>query len=372
MKPSVKFAALLIVTLCAAVTFPRLASAQTTSPDAYVYVANRVLDGSVELDGFSADSTGALTPQPGSPFWTSTSWSPYWTLAHTAHWLFLADAWNIYSFSIASNGALTLKSSINPLQFTNSVFNEIVNLVLDRTMSTLYVTEYDLDVSGTGSGAVSILAFKKNATTGALTYLGTTDYPSQPLESRIAFIGNNQYVYSGAWFAAQRNSDGTLSRLFINLTLPSNPSGYYFPIAAAADSANNLAVSFAVWQNGQITASPIAVYTADSSGNLTINGTAMIPTVYPSRMSVSPAGDLLAVGGYRAGLQVFHFSGSNPITPYTKRLAWTNYGLAWDTHKHLYAIENGGVHEWRITPTAWKQATPYPVADPVALAVVSK
>jgi len=88
------------------------------------------------------------------------------------------------------------------------------------------------------------------------------------------------------------------------------------------------------------------------------------------RMSVSPAGNLLAVGGN--GLQVFHFNGSNQVTPYTKRLAWTNYDMAWDKHNHLYAIESGGVHVWRITPNFWKQLSPYPLNLPVALTVLSK
>jgi hypothetical protein len=371
MKPSVKFAALLILTLCAGVTFPQFTSAQTTSPNAYVYVLNRLNGPTEELDGFSADSTGALTPLPGSPFWTSTSRaaSQFWTLAHTAHWLFLSDAINIYSFSIASNGALTLKSAINAQRFTNSAFNEIAALVLDRTWSTLYVREYE-----SGSGKNSILAFKKNGTTGALTYLGSTDYPGQPLSSRLAFIGNNEYAYSGAWFAAQRNSDGTLSAFSINPPLPSNPNGDYSPSGAAADPANNLAVSFFVFdsQSGNLAAYTLAAYTADSSGNLTTSSTAAtISTVYPARMSVSPAGKLLAVGGPN-GLQVFHFNGSNPITPYTKRLAWTNYDLAWDTHNHLYAAENGGVHAWSITPSFWKQASPYPLSEPLALTVLSK
>ena len=91
----------------------------------------------------------------------------------------------------------------------------------------------------------------------------------------------------------------------------------------------------------------------------------------PYRMSVSPAGNLLAVGGDN-GLQVFHFNGSNPITPYTKRLAWTNYDLAWDAHKHLYGIDKGGLHVWRITPTFWTHASPYPLSGPVALTVLSK
>jgi hypothetical protein len=364
MKPSVQFAALLIVTLCAAVTLPQLASAQTSRPDAYVYVLNRVAFPGGELDGFSADSAGALTPLPGSPFWTSSTASLS-TLAHSAHWLFASDGINIYSFSIASNGALTLKSSINAQQFAPS--SGVTALVLDRTWSTVYATEVDW------AGVSSVLAFNKNSLKGILSYLGSTDYPAQPLTSRITFIGNNQYAYSGAWFAAQRNSDGTLSAFPINPPLPSTPAGDYSPPVAAADRANNLAVSFFVFdsQSGNLAAYALAAYTADSSGNLTTSSTAAtISNVYPSRMSVSPAGNLLAVGGPN-GLQVFHFNGSNPITPYTKRLAWTNYDLAWDTHNHLYAAENGGVHAWRITPNFWKQASPYPLSNPVALTVVS-
>jgi hypothetical protein len=214
MKPSVKFAALLIVTLCAGVTFPEFASAQTSTPNAYVYVLNG-LNGasSFELDGLSADSTGALTALPGSPFWTTTTYSLFWTLTHSAKWLFLSDGTNIYSFSIASNGALTLKSSINAQQFSPGGSEVIIALFLDHTWSTLYATE--VDDSGVTS-ANAILAFKKNGTTGALTYLGSTDESNS---SPLAFLGNNQYGYNvncingnASWFAAQRNSDGTLHK----------------------------------------------------------------------------------------------------------------------------------------------------------------
>ena len=364
MKPSVKFAALLIVTLCAAIMLPQFAAAQTTSPAAYVYVLNRLTFPGGELDGFSADSTGALTPLPGSPFWTS-SVASLSTLTHSAHWLFASDGVNIYSFSIASNGGLTLKSSINARQFATPS-SGVAALVLDRTWSTLYARVYDVNTGGN-----LILAFNKNSTKGTLSYLGSTDYPAQAITSRVTFTGNNQFAYSGAWFAAQRNSDGTLSSFSINPPLPSSPTGDYSPSGAAADPANNLAVSFFIFQSDQSVSYALAAYTADSSGNLTTNNTtATTSGTYPARMSASPAGNLLAVGGPN-GLQVFHFNGSNPITPYTKRLAWANYDLAWDTHNHLYAAENGGVHAWRITPNFWKQASPYPLSDPVALAVVS-
>ncbi|PYV71374.1 MAG: hypothetical protein DMG96_28925 [Acidobacteria bacterium] len=379
MKPSVKFPALLIVALCATVTFPQFASAQTATPNAYVYVINR-LPNSVELDGLSADSTGGLTPLPGSPFWTSTTASVYRTLAHSANWLFLADDFKIYSFSIASNGTLTLKSSINAGQFAPSGSDRILALFLDRTWSTLYATEY---ADSPQQGPNAILAFKKNGTTGALTYLGSTDYPNFQYSPGYipAFLGNNQYAYNGycdgagvGWFAGHRNSDGTLDRFPINPPIPSNPNGTYCPYGDdAADPANNLAVALLLGQNGPL---QLAVYTADSSGNLMTNSTAAnMPTsaVRPFRMAVSPAGNLLAVCG-GGGLQVFHFNGSNPITPYTKRLAEGCRDLAWDTHNHLYITEGGskGMRAWRITPNFWTAAPPYPLSSPYLLAVVSK
>jgi len=379
MKPSVKFAALLIVTLCAAVTFPQFASAQTTTPNAYVYVINRLFSGSntVELDGFSADSTGALTALPGSPFWTSSKSSLYWTLAHSAKWLFLADDLKIYSFSIASNGTLTLKSSINAQQFSPSGSDFIAALFLDRTGSTLYATEVEQS-QGPGN---AILAFKKNGTTGALTYIGSTDYPDLQWRAgfRPAFLGNNEYAYNAyfdlrgyaSWFAGHRNSNGTLDSFPISPPIPSNPSGTYRPIGDdAADPANNLAVALDLDQNGPV---QLAVYTADSSGNLTTNSTAAnMPTtiVFPFRMAVSPAGNLLGVCG-SVGLQVFHFNGSNPITPYTKQLAVFCNDLAWDKHNHLYIIGSKGVRAWRITPNFWKAASPYPL-NGAALTVLSK
>ena len=380
MKPSAKFADLLVVTLCAAVTLPQFASAQTTTPSAYVYVINylSVASKTVELDGLSADSTGALTALPGSPFWTSTASPGFWTLAHSANWVFVSDGVKIYSFSIASNGALTLKSSINAQQFSPSGADYIRGLFLDRTRSTLYATE---DEQSQGPGD-AILAFKKNGTTGALTYLGSTDYPAIQWRPGFlpAFIGNNEYTYNAyfdllnvSWFAAHRNSDGTLDRFPINAPFPSNPNGTYWPAGDdAADPANNLAVALSLGQNGPL---QLAVYTADSSGNLTTNSTAAnmpTSTVFPSHMSVSPAGNLLALCGGN-GVQVFHFNGSNPITPYTKQLAVRCEDLAWDKHNHLYSIEGSkGVRVWRITANFWTPTAHYPLNVPAALTVLSK
>jgi hypothetical protein len=346
-------------------------------------VINRVSNGSSELDGFSADSNGALTPLPGSPFWTTNSL--YATaLANTTHWLFASDGAYIYSFSIASNGMLKKVSSINAQQFTDTC-GEVVSLFLDHTGSTLYATN---EHPGCEEGINAIQFFDKNSTTGALTYIASnTDYqnrsPSAKTDYLLNFISNNDYAYNAGgcdpeveWYAVRRNSDGTLTRLFIDPPIPSNPNGNWCPFAQAADPLNNLAVGF-IFYNGE-GPTQLGVYTADSSGNLTTNSTYQnMPAIavgIPNRMAASPAGNLLAVGGNQ-GLQVFHFNGSNPITPYTGRLAWRQtYDLGWDNHNHLYSIGLGAVQAWRITTTGWKQAagSPYPMNAPLAITVLSK
>ena len=342
----------------------------TTTPSAYVYVVSKLSNNTSELDGYSADSNGALTRLAGSPFWTSSSL--YATgLANTSHWLFASDGVYIYSFSIASNGTLKKVSSINAQQYTGTNYIEVESLFLDHTGSTLYALNND------GAGNLAIQFFKKNSTTGALTYFGTTS-PGATLES---FTGNNQYAYgascvqlSAVWSAYSRSSDGTLTRLSIDPTIPTNPNGDYCPDGDGADPASDLAVAFLLEGAPPV---QLGVYTADSSGNLTTTSTYQnMPTAsvgYTHRLLASPAGNLLAVAG-DGGLQVFHFNGSNPITSYTGLIAaHAIYDLSWDNHNHLYAIGSGKVNAFRVTTTGYKQASgsPYSI-NAVAIAVLSK
>src|SRR5947209_620608 len=163
MKYALKLVACLIVTFCAVMlaaqdpsTQNGAASQPTTSPNAYVYVISKLSNNTSELDGYSADSNGALTRIAGSPFWTSTS--VYATgLANTSHWLFASDGVYIYSFSIASNGTLKRVSSINAQQYTGTNYIEVESLFLDHTGSTLYALNND------GAGNLAIQFFKKNS-----------------------------------------------------------------------------------------------------------------------------------------------------------------------------------------------------------------
>ena len=203
-----------------------------------------------------------------------------------------------------------------------------------------------------------------------------------------AFTGNNRFAYgfgciqiSRADYGFSRDGDGSLTRLNIDPPLPTYPDGDYCPAGGiAADPTGDLAVPL----NLETTQAPgppvwLAVYTADNSGNLTTNSTYQnMPTAsvgWLDSIAASPAGNLLALGG-TSGLQVFHFNGANPITPYTALLPVHELSrLAWDTHDHLYGISpSGRLYAFKVTTTGNKQASgsPYSISNPLAVAVLSK
>src|SRR5882724_9328658 len=88
--------------------FPQIASQAVTSPPiAYVYVANTAN----QIVGYSASSTGKLTSIPGSPFKGAGGAS----MAVNGKYLFGEGTANIYSYLIASNGALKQVASFNAI-----------------------------------------------------------------------------------------------------------------------------------------------------------------------------------------------------------------------------------------------------------------
>ena len=385
MNHSVKLAACFMVTLCTVLASAQLPSTQngaaqtTTSPNAYVYVISNPSSSTYELDGYSADSTGALSRLSGSPFWKTNK--TLLAMANTSHWLFVSDGTYIYSFSIASSGALNQVSSVNAAQHYGFSGLTGVYLLLDHTGSTLYALAED------GVGDNEFQFFAKNSTTGALTYFGSTE--ASAFYGYTAFIGNNLFAYgfgciqdSRADYGLKRGSDGSLISLNIDPAMPTYPNGDYCPAGGvAADPASDVAVPLNLETATHPLGPPVwlAVYTADSSGNLTTKSTYQnMPTAsvgWLDSIAASPAGNLLALGG-QSGLQVFHFNGSNPITPYTGLLAVHELSrLAWDTHNHLYGISpSGRLYAFQVTTTGYKQASgsPYSISSPQAITVLSK
>jgi hypothetical protein len=92
-------------------------------------------------------------------------------------------------------------------------------------------------------------------------------------------------------------------------------------------------------------------------------------------MSVS--GKLLAVGG-APGIQIFHFNGAAPITPYSGVLLpnVTVDQMTWDNNNHLYALSNqsGELYVLTVTPTSISEVSgsPYKVKASGGVIVVPK
>ena len=193
-----------------------------------------------EIDGYSADSTGALTLLAGSPFWKTSK--TLLAMANTSHWLFVSDGTYIYSFSIASSGALKQVASVNAAQYYGFSGLAGVYLLLDHTGSTLYALADD------GVGDNEFQFFAKNSTTGVLTYFGSTG--ASAFYGYTAFTGSNLYAYgfgciqdSRADYGFSRGSDGSLTRLNIDPPMPTYPNGNYCPAGGvAADPASDVAV----------------------------------------------------------------------------------------------------------------------------------
>lgn len=353
----------------------------TSSPTAYVYVSNGTSTSNYKINEYSAASNGALTAVPGSPISTNA----VSTMALNGKWLFGANGIDIYSFSIASNGALKKVASINAQKYNAYDSGGPADLFLDHTGATLY----DFDIYGDGTGNNEYQSFDINQETGVLTYTGTTP-DSAEFETPLSFVGNNVDAYGASCYHGyqsiygfDRGGSGTLTLLNFTPPIPAGPkSSVYCPYLAAADPTNHVAVTLTPTNDGLSVTGPtqLAVYTVTSNGDLTTTSTdanmpqTTVGSVYD--IDMSPAGNLLAVGGAK-GLQVFHFNGAKPITTYTGLLTSDEVTqMFWDNDNHLYAVSPsaGKLFVFTITPTNHTQApgSPYSVKGAQDLIVLPK
>jgi hypothetical protein len=123
----------------------------------------------------------------------------------------------------------------------------------------------------------------------------------------------------------------------------------------------------------------LAVYSIAADGSLTTNSTAAnMPQTAVTQINdlrMSPSGQLLAVAG-TTGLEVFHFNGANPITPYTGLLTNVSVDqMFWDNADHLYAISRSGnrLFVFTITPTSFTPGPNSPlIGNPQGVIVLPK
>jgi hypothetical protein len=386
MSRAISLCSLAVIAICASTV---LASAQVTSsptesnltpatsaPVAYVYVSSVTTNTVGQIRGYATAPNGALTAIPGSPFKTDG----VFYMAATGKWLFgTANQFtDINSYSIAANGALTLKDRYN----VTPPGPGLISVYLDHTGSTLYGDFYTTNND--------YLSFSINHSTGQLNEIG--DLPGGPPNgSPVSFIGNNIYAYSSSCYhfepaviGVRRNTDGTLAYLNnFSAQLPAEKAGgFYCPWKAAADPTNHLAIAITPlkpdWtQDGPI---QLASYTVDAVGNLTTRSTHLnMPSVLVGGVNdywMSPNGKFLAVGG-TAGFQIFHFNGANPITKFTGRLTSSSIDqVYWDNRNHVYAISRkaGKLFVWTVTSSGVTRApgSPHSVANIENLIVVSQ
>jgi hypothetical protein len=359
-------------------------AAVSTAPVAFVYVSGGPADGlHNKINAFTAAASGKLTPVPGSPFSGNVN-----DMAVNGKYLFGFRTDDIYvpAFSIQSNGALKWVKSTNVAAYDPSGCGHhyYPPLILDRTGSTVYITPE----AGPPCGNSVHQSFAVDKLTGALHFLGNTS-EIVSVDSPLSFSANNIYAYGAdcTFHVYKRGSNGLLTLTAINPPLPPPPAGdVYCGFFTAIDTANHVAVAVQALnpQNSPDGPARLAIYTADSSGNLTTaSTTANMPAVkIPiSALSMSPSGKLLAVcgafPGTRAGptgLLIFHVNGGSPITPYTGLLTTDVIDQCfWDNANHLYTISqsSGKLRVFTITLTAHSQApgSPYAIRNPAYLIV---
>jgi hypothetical protein len=381
MSRNISVFSLVLLTACASTV---LASAQATSSateisssttPGFVYVTSVNSNNTEEIYAYSESGDGSLIPVAGSPFAANG-----YDLATNSKWLVSTDTVNIYSFSVAEDGAISQASSINAQQYNQYTTGGPVSLFFDRTGATLY----DEDIYGNQGANNTYQFFDLNEGTGALSFLGATTSYSAAWITPLSFVGNNEYAYGASplyggqyIYGFSRASDGTLTDLDINPSYPKASNGAYAPYLAASDTGNNLAITLTP-NNDMTQTGPtqIGVYTADSSGNLTTQSTSSnMPTVAVvnvNDLKASPSGKLLAVAG-SAGLQVFHFNGANPVTRFTGLLTTDNVNqVAWDNLNHLYAVASaaGKLYVFAVSTTGVRQVpgSPYAITSPANVA----
>lgn len=350
-------------------------------PAAFVYVSIQKSQSNFEVSAYSAASNGQLTRVSGSPFPANANY-----LASNGKYLFGSNGVDIYSFSIASDGALSQVASVNAQNYNEDACGGPENLFVDLSGQTLY----DPDFLGNICANNAYQAFSIDSATGALNYLDSS-LASPAFNTPLNFVGNNEYGYSSdcyrdnpGIFGYQRSSTGELTQTSGAAAIPTAPSGYFYcAYLSATDSANHVAIplmlmNISTMQPAGI--SQIALYTADSSGNLTTTSTyANMPQTLVGNVNdlrISPSGNLIAIAG-TSGLQIFHFNGANPLTHFTGQLTTTEVDhIFWDSSNHLYAISNsaGKLAVFTITSTGATLApgSPYTIASPQNIVVIAK
>jgi hypothetical protein len=388
-------------------------SGSQSSSVAYVYVTSETASsGPTQIVAYAADANGQLTAVTGSPFNQNVGSMT----ASSAYLIAGANSGsNINTYTIGSNGALTLGPQFNYAQIASQIGSQVGGTcgmevdTFDRAGQSLY-TEVPCTAGPNNMELIASFAF--DSSNGTLSYLGDTNTGVAFSFPGLSFLGNNNYAYQvyptgcstilgGGVFSFARSSNGLLNSIPTATTPQKGPpmppdatsgSGPFGYVAgpAATDTTNHVAFveDACFFVNGSPQPVQLAAYTANSDGSLTTTDTyATMPstTIAPADLAMSPSGTLLAVGG-SGGLQIFHFNGASSMTSFTGVLTTDTIGpMLWDNSNHLYALAPfqaepgdtsgpGKLHVFNVTDSGATEApgSPYTIQNPLNLAVSSQ
>jgi hypothetical protein len=376
----------------------------TTTPVAYVYVST---SGGTAL--YDAASNGKLTLVSGSPFPTSG-----YMVGSNGKYLVTAGTDDIYSYKIASNGAIEEKvGSLNTQSFSGGACGNPAGAVLDHSGKDVFVSLKGAPADD-GNELCDAVQSSSISSSGTFTFKGDVlvdeDEKISGSDTLPVLLGNNKFAYSleGVTDSCEetinifaREGSGALELAAgQNVTYPAGPSGGYFyyplfpskvnsfvgsvwPSIITDDPTDHLAIALYAMKDapcGPTKTPQLASFTANSKGQLTTTNTsADMPSIAGSGINVmrlNPAANLLAVAT-GTGVQIFHFNGSKPITKFTGVIGTSGYvsDLQWDKSNHLYAINGatGNLHVYTVTTKTAVEVTGSPyAARGTHLAVVPK
>jgi hypothetical protein len=334
---------------------------------------------------YHAQSNGALTAVSGSPF------SIAGTAVGSNHaYFFSQDPSYLHSYAVRSNGAIGAQAAqVNTQNFSGSECGKAELAFLAHSGQDVY-SQLQGDPNGGSDGSCVALQSFRVSNAGAFTFLAGTEFATEGQTgiggsaTTVKLTGSGNYAYSGSYdeecqfetFRLKRENSGAmlLDSYGYLIRVPSTPSDWrWYPWYMTADPTNHMAIGM-IGESGSFGPcgdeghlAQIGSFTVGSDGSLTTANTPdqmPTPTVFPNILNMSASGQFLAVGGSETfdtgdngtqstGLQVFHFNGASPVTPYSKVLTTDPINeIHWDRNQHLYALSESSHKLYVYTVTS--------------------
>ncbi len=353
--------------LAALVHITTVQAKASATPVAYVYVA-----AGFAINSYAAAADGALTPIQSQP-------TPGRSISHlsvTKKFLYGIDSSSdISMFSIGPQGALTPIGVLNASHYDPDNCFAFGDLQVDGTGTNLYTLVGDCDHN-------SYLVSFRILSTGELLYLGRAHGDSYAISS-IRFAENNRYAFQTGCLAKtgspqissataetaeyKRESNGYLTYLGTTHEVPEGSGDKSFCPFMLTSHGNQLVFEYFRFEPGEFYGGnyPFGVYTVAADGKLSTksNYENMVDTqIYPTTMSISPSGAVLAAAGDE-GFEFFHLSGSSQPVKWEVFSTDPNVTeLGWDHADHFYALTSNSLVEYTVTATSYKRLAGLPNA----------